>query len=148
MWEWIRSSSTDHLCIFIHCKRSVTETITIGIRIPWVGSRIAFINIDTRIGLVDIWNTVIVPIKIEDVTDSITVLINRHIACIDRVRTTVDFVNVAPSIVVIVKVLFEWRCAVRRWEQFVWITVTIGVFPCRWVEWEHVRSGRTVAGHW
>ena len=147
VWEWIGSGSTNHHCTVRHCQRSVTETITVGIRIPWVGSCIARIVVDASIGFIGIWNTIIVPIKIENVTDSVTILINRHIGCIQWIRTTVDFFNVAPSVVVIVRILFQWWDTCRRWIEVVWITVTIGIFPCSWVEWERIRSSSTVAGY-
>ena len=75
---------------------------------------------------------------VQDVTDAIVITIERCAHVILRIGSTSKFVNIFPTIVVIVCI--ENQVGRDVINKFVRITITIGIQPSGWIVWEGIRS--------
>ena len=80
---------------------------------------------------------------VQDVADAIVITIERCAHVILRIGSTSKFVNIFPTIVVVVRI--EDQVGRDAINKFVRITITIGVQPCGWIVWEGIRSCNTDA---
>ena len=114
------------------CFRAVADTITIGISV----GRIRALR-DSK--LIDVQQTVAVHVGIGQIADTVTVqIVGWHGGSVQGFRTTIEFGNIAVTIVVVIKILLEIADIIGR--KFVWKTVPIGVKGHGWVVRERIGS--------